>query len=241
MGRLVRSGTGFTLAEVLITLGIIGIVAALTIPNLLANYRKTVTVNKVKKFYSMMSQATNASMAENGPMGSWDGFTSSRNAEEMKHWFDKYLKPYIKVNDEWIGHHYPLDGTDRTYNVLFVALADGSVMSVTNWAAEGEKDANGNSNHNESNFNGLIHVNYYTDAKAINEGFGKPCVNVFTFLFYSKWRQQYFFQPYSAQVKSADEYNRDFFFEQLNAGNTQYCALIMMTDGWQIKDAYPWK
>lgn len=30
----------FTLAEVLITLGIIGIVAAITIPNLIANYQK---------------------------------------------------------------------------------------------------------------------------------------------------------------------------------------------------------
>lgn len=31
---------GFTLAEVLITLGVIGIVAALTIPNVTSNYRK---------------------------------------------------------------------------------------------------------------------------------------------------------------------------------------------------------
>lgn len=77
MKKSFEKGYGFTLAEVLITLGIIGVVAALTLPNLLVNYRKTVTVNKVKKFYSMMSQATNASMAENGPMGSWDGFTFS--------------------------------------------------------------------------------------------------------------------------------------------------------------------
>lgn len=31
---------GFTLAEVLITLGIIGVVVALTLPTLLASYRK---------------------------------------------------------------------------------------------------------------------------------------------------------------------------------------------------------
>lgn len=31
---------GFTLAEVLITLGIIGVVAAITIPNLIANHQK---------------------------------------------------------------------------------------------------------------------------------------------------------------------------------------------------------
>lgn len=33
----------FTLAEVLVTLGIIGVVAALTMPTLIANYRKQVT------------------------------------------------------------------------------------------------------------------------------------------------------------------------------------------------------
>ena len=36
---------GFTLAEVLITLGIIGVVAALTLPSLVTNYQKQVTVN----------------------------------------------------------------------------------------------------------------------------------------------------------------------------------------------------
>lgn len=34
------SKKGFTLAEVLITLGIIGVVAALTMPSIIANYQK---------------------------------------------------------------------------------------------------------------------------------------------------------------------------------------------------------
>ena len=48
---------GFTLAEVLITLGIIGVVAALTIPTLVANYQKKVTVTKVKKVYVTLNNA----------------------------------------------------------------------------------------------------------------------------------------------------------------------------------------
>jgi len=43
---------GFTLAEVLITLAIIGIVATLTIPALVANYQKIVYVTQLKKFYA---------------------------------------------------------------------------------------------------------------------------------------------------------------------------------------------
>lgn len=48
----------FTLAEVLITLGIIGVVAALTIPALMNNQQKQATVSQVKEIYSILSQAT---------------------------------------------------------------------------------------------------------------------------------------------------------------------------------------
>lgn len=46
----------FTLAEVLITLGIIGVVAAMTMPALIANYQKMVLKNQFKKTYAMLSE-----------------------------------------------------------------------------------------------------------------------------------------------------------------------------------------
>ena len=46
----------FTLAEVLITLGIIGVVAAMTMPTLIANHRKTVLKTQFKKTYSELQQ-----------------------------------------------------------------------------------------------------------------------------------------------------------------------------------------
>ena len=53
----VRQKTAFTLAEVLITLGIIGIVAALTLPNLIANYKNKIIAKQLQKTYSTLSQA----------------------------------------------------------------------------------------------------------------------------------------------------------------------------------------
>ena len=41
--------TAFTLAEVLITLGIIGVVAALTLPALINNYEKSVVETRMQK------------------------------------------------------------------------------------------------------------------------------------------------------------------------------------------------
>lgn len=49
--------TAFTLAEVLITLGIIGVVAAMTIPTLIANHRAMVLKTQFKKSYSQLNQA----------------------------------------------------------------------------------------------------------------------------------------------------------------------------------------
>lgn len=57
---------GFTLAEVLITLGIIGVIAALTIPNLMGHYRKVVAENKLKSTYAILSTALEQVNAENG-------------------------------------------------------------------------------------------------------------------------------------------------------------------------------
>lgn len=49
---------GFTLAEVLITLGIIGVVAALTIPTIIARYKAKVMEVQFKKAYSTLFNAT---------------------------------------------------------------------------------------------------------------------------------------------------------------------------------------
>ena len=57
---------GFTLAEVLITLGIIGVVAAMTIPTLITNTRSQQYRSKFKKTISTLSQAARMSQAQYG-------------------------------------------------------------------------------------------------------------------------------------------------------------------------------
>lgn len=57
---------GFTLAEVLITLGIIGVVAVMTIPTLLANIRGNQYRSSFKKAISILSQTARMSQAQYG-------------------------------------------------------------------------------------------------------------------------------------------------------------------------------
>ena len=47
----------FTMAEVLITLGVIGIVAAMTFPIMIKNYNYKVTETRLRKFYTSINQA----------------------------------------------------------------------------------------------------------------------------------------------------------------------------------------
>ena len=55
--NVLNKKAAFTLAEVLITLGIIGIVAAMTLPTLIANYQKKVVETRLISFYSKINQA----------------------------------------------------------------------------------------------------------------------------------------------------------------------------------------
>ena len=53
---------GFTLAEVLITLGIVGVVAVLTIPSVMKNYTNRMYVSQLQKTYSQIAEAVQAIM-----------------------------------------------------------------------------------------------------------------------------------------------------------------------------------
>ena len=86
---------GFTLAEVLITLGIIGVVAAITIPGLVTSYQKIMAVNRLKHTYAILSQAIQLQKAETG-MDILEFDTLLEPKEFMK----KYINPYLKVIGE---------------------------------------------------------------------------------------------------------------------------------------------
>ena len=80
-----RSKVAFTLAEVLITLGIIGVVAALTLPSVIQDYKDRADVAKFKTAYSLVTQAFNAAVAAHGEITYWDSTVNMRDylAEEM--------------------------------------------------------------------------------------------------------------------------------------------------------------
>ena len=140
----------FTLAEVLITLGIIGVVAALTIPTLIANYQEKQTVSRLTKAYATISNAYQMAKVENGELSAW-GFTANAtngttdedgNYEiadatvNNSNLFWAKMVPYLKVvkhtdttKDNYQFETSTLDGRNGDIVTLStVELADGTTF-----------------------------------------------------------------------------------------------------------------
>lgn len=83
---------GFTLAETLITLGIIGVVAAITIPGLISEHQKRTTVTKLQRAISVLNQAYRLSYDEVGEPNIEESF-----AMKSEEYFNKYWAPYLKT------------------------------------------------------------------------------------------------------------------------------------------------
>ncbi len=90
-----KAQKAFTLAEVLITLGILGIVSAMVIPGIVYSYKEKVAISKLKHTYAILQQAISRAVAENGG-NSYVNF-SDGDTQSMIDWYDYYLKPNLKI------------------------------------------------------------------------------------------------------------------------------------------------
>ncbi len=91
-----KNKKAFTLAEVLITIGIIGIVAAMTIPVILVQNRERENTAKLKKAYSSMTQAIIRATIDYGTPNFW--VLTAKDSEVGANNIVKILSPYFNIN-----------------------------------------------------------------------------------------------------------------------------------------------
>lgn len=117
---------GFTLAEILITLGILGVLSAILMPTLVQNYKREAISAKLKKFYSVSNQAIKMSELRNGPKEEWKGCVGGNTAIENKmpcsDWYNIYLKDFLKTTRV---EHY-----NSGYQYTLAYFPDGSLMVI---------------------------------------------------------------------------------------------------------------
>lgn len=233
--------SAFTLAEVLITLGIIGIVAALTMPALMANWRKQVVETRLKKFYSTMNQLILLSEVDNGPKEFWeeqpkitydvdeDGNQDRTQESKMVPWFNKYIKPYINSIDATV------DEKLYTGRVL-VRFPDGSaaLIGAQSWYFWPEAK------------------NYKTALNSNNKGIidqSHVGTKVFTFFFqpYEK-SQKYHYKKGVEPYKVNWNGKREMLLDDDSIGCKEhvtneraYCTALIQMNGWRIPKDYPLK
>ena len=236
---------GFTLAEVLITLGIIGIVAAITIPGLISNYQKKQTVTKLEKVYSILNQAIKLSEEEFDSIESWD-----RDLPAVE-FFNKYFRPHMNVSAVAKLGEYKntpkykrLNGTVENSFTLFnddanlITLNDGCLLFL-----DSSSYTISELGRNPATLVIGIDVNGFSHPNVIGKDF---------FLFQIIIDYNGKFNPpkvvpygaYNTSDKPFGEYKRENTKEGsyacTKAGRGQFCAALIMMDNWQISNDYPW-
>ncbi len=237
-----RNHKGFTLAETLITLVVIGVVAALTIPNIIVNHQKEETVTRLKKTYSAFSQITNRAVADNGPIKTW-----TIEEGKTKEFVDKYMAPYLSVakncgyetegDCHFEGAYLKTPNEKNSYgsSTHKMILSDGVVVLSRVVISNGQ-------NVRQSFLRIYVDINGYKGPNV----FGK---DIFYFVYWivNDWTisggKDYsgYFLPYGG-LPSIDGANRENYKTWgCNKNGTGYhCSALIMADNWEIKDDYPW-
>ena len=131
-----RKNLAFTLAEVLITLGIIGIVAAMVIPSLMVGIQKIEIQSRLSKSYAVLANAMKLSAEDNGSPESWP---TGAQMEVYSYW-ETYLKPYLNgaklcetsikcgyAKSTWTGYNWTLKTSSSR---ILIQLVDGTAVFI---------------------------------------------------------------------------------------------------------------
>lgn len=206
----------FTLAEVLITIVVIGIVAAMTLPTVIQKHRKQVVETSLARFYTNIQQAVRLAEAEYGDKLYWDEMGNSctfkdENAENLEceegsetalQWYNKYLAKYLKSTnvEAAIG--------SNKHTAVYVYFIDGTAMVLY---SDG--------------------TNFYLNPKYIND---KDRTQEFgTVAFPFSFDKTKGFVPYN--------YNGTYKQTCKQGSNGNGCTMVIAENGWKIPDNYPFR
>ncbi len=214
-GGLAICKAAFTLAEVLITLGIIGVVAAMTLPTLISKYKRNVVEVKLEKFYSIMNQAVKMAIAEYGEIPFENQYNEgAQNAVYIENWYKTYLTKYIKIIKE--------EGSDKSGAYYRVAFLDGS--GFNSYMSTAQDDTRPNS---------ALYIFFCLNYSKCT--YGKyDGSNSFLFVYEpTKQRIEPAFSGDPFETLKSTCYNSD-------TGRRWRCAALIQQNGWKIPDDYPW-
>ena len=135
-----RHFRAFTLAETLIVIGIIGVVAALTLPNLNSSTGDKEKVTKLQKVFQNLSDAHDRAVATYGPVNTW--FLTDNNSADYSKRYMTRLSDFLKLSKDCAfgsgcfapsykdlkgSNTWNIDGGNSYYKIL---LADNTSITA---------------------------------------------------------------------------------------------------------------
>ena len=219
--NLATKKSAFTLAEVLITLGIIGIVAALTLPTLIEKHQKKVTAKKLAVTYSIVANAFERAKSDYGDMSSWEVKKDGSNDEISEAYIDKYFLPYFDNYKKtgWGAFYWyynnPTYGGNGGY---FVEFKNGVTLT---FAFSGNRDKDGNLFFNTPYFH--VDINGKSKPNLVGK-------DIFKFMISDEKvvSGNYIDLPNSIVVEACRNREAD------------ACTELIFRNGWEFPDDYPW-
>lgn len=231
----------FTLSETLIAIAIIGIVAALTIPNLVMKYQKHVVETRLKKAYTTFSAVINRSIAENGEPKYWSlpNLGSGNSSKNTQFYVEKYILPYLNNAEfcdtgntaEKCGQYVGCGWASQNYT-----LADGTMIGICAYRSDYENEDNA-----QINFSFSKNKDYFRNK----------------FEFTINYETGKLLPAYFDKTKTREDYKKGFHIDNPNYNDGQGydiacdrksdaeynyhgCTALIWLDGFKIKDDYPW-
>ena len=230
----------FTLAEVLITLTVIGVVSALTVPTLAKNVEKQKTVVALKKAYAEFVQVVERAKVEHGDVEDWDFELNSID------FYDKYLNSYLVVqsltraqfNEQNNIKYKEVSGAEEVGLAIFrfgsgrfFTLPSGAHIMQTETKFYGK-------NYGRASL--IIDINGLAGPNMLGK-------DVFSFLLlqengrvvphYFDDQEEYKLMPDRTKLKDGPSSYR---YQCNKQGRGLWCAALIISDGWKISKDYPW-
>ena len=220
----------FTLAEVLVTLGIIGVVSAMTLPTLIESHNRQVVETRLEKFYSTINQAIVRAEVDFGDRSDWYQDTNNIETDEngkpingssgVEKWWNTYLAPYVKTV-----------GIDYDNGLPVFEFADGSCLKANQATA-------------------MRDWIYYTTSrdrciKMAGSEENSRGVCSFSFMYVPTADSPYFykkgFEPYKSGWNGTESGLYNACKKSDNKMDKSLCGALIQYNGWKIPKNYPLK
>lgn len=235
-----RKTRAFTLSEVLITLTIIGVVAAITIPTLQIQHQKEQTVIQFKKAYSDFANAALLASVEYGDFTSWDyNLTSSE-------FFKKYFYPYISLSKQKISDakkdniiYYQTSG--QVENQLLIMRDQGEIVEMASGCQIFTYPlVYGEVGEDRYAYCYAVDINGYKKPNKFGRDLFMLCISSEKGVTPHYWDDNLdpvlIKRTRNQLLKGPSSYN----YNCSKKARGMWCGALIMYDNWQIKDDYPW-